>query len=195
MIERPCKRCSTDLAIDSNCYISTNKNGKVNRECKRCSKERSTARQKWRRQNEVGFRVAQARRISAWRKRTGDATAKKRAVERDRERMSSDVEYRITRYLRNRLRDALAGKTKSAPTLLLLGCPVEYLKNHLESLFQSGMSWDNYGDWHIDHIIPCAHFDLTEDEDQKRCFHWTNLQPLWAKDNREKSDKFLPKEA
>jgi hypothetical protein len=64
------------------------------------------------------------------------------------------------------------------------------LIKHLESHFTEGMNWDNYGvyGWHMDHIIPCAAFDLTKPEDQSKCFHYTNLQPLWAKDNLSKRD-------
>jgi hypothetical protein len=62
---------------------------------------------------------------------------------------------------------------------------VEQLRQHLEAQFTDGMSWDNYGrdGWHIDHIRPCASFDLTDPEQQRQCFHYTNLQPLWAADN------------
>ena len=67
----------------------------------------------------------------------------------------------------------------------LVGCGIDFLKKHLESKFENGMTWDNYGvnGWHMDHIKPCAAFDLTLDEQQKECFHYTNIQPLWAKDN------------
>jgi hypothetical protein len=55
------------------------------------------------------------------------------------------------------------------------------------------MSWENHGEWHIDHIRPCASFsDLTQLEQQKQCCHYTNLQPLWAIDNILKSDKWGP---
>ena len=53
------------------------------------------------------------------------------------------------------------------------------------------MSWDNQGEWHIDHIIPCASFDLTNEEEQEKCFHYTNLQPLWAIDNMVKGCKII----
>tara|TARA_R110000751_G_scaffold131998_3_gene234420 strand:- start:438 stop:656 length:219 start_codon:yes stop_codon:yes gene_type:complete len=71
---------------------------------------------------------------------------------------------------------------------------------HLEDQFQDGMSWENYGrpngdyleGWHIDHIKPCALFNLEDASQQKECFHYTNLQPLWAEDNLSKGDKYAP---
>lgn len=97
--------------------------------------------------------------------------------------------------LKNRYRSSISTnlrrflKKKSYTTTHLLGCSIEDLKQHLESQFTEGMSWENYGKngWHIDHIKPCASFDLTDLEQQRICFHYTNLQPLWAKDNLEKS--------
>ena len=66
---------------------------------------------------------------------------------------------------------------------------IESYKKYLEAKFQNGMDWTNYGEWHIDHIIPCAKFNLTNPEEQKKCFHYTNTQPLWAKDNLSKGSK------
>lgn len=54
---------------------------------------------------------------------------------------------------------------------------------HLQSTFQEGMNWNNYGKWEIDHIIPCSAFDLTIEENQRKCFHYSNLQALWERDN------------
>ena len=81
---------------------------------------------------------------------------------------------------------------KNNPLIYLLGCSIEVARFHLECQFTKGMSWDNYGynGWHIDHIRPCASFDLTDSEQQKQCFHYTNLQPLWAEDNLKKGDKY-----
>ena len=109
-----------------------------------------------------------------------------------RSKRSNDMNFRIACNLRNRVRHALHGKAKTDATLSMLGCTIEELREHLESQFQDGMSWDNYGcrGWHIDHIKPCASFDLILDEEQKQCFHFTNLQPLWAKDNLTKSNKY-----
>jgi len=99
---------------------------------------------------------------------------------------------RIAENLRKRIRNALkqANGTKSARTLELLGCDIEFLRQHLSNQFTEGMTWDNYGEWHVDHIKPCAAFDLTDPEQQLQCFHYTNLQPLWAIDNLSKSDKW-----
>lgn len=77
----------------------------------------------------------------------------------------------------------------------LLGCYPEELKVYLEAKFKKGMSWNNwsYRGWHIDHIIPIASFDLTDIKQQKKAFHYTNLQPLWRKENMLKSDKLCTK--
>jgi hypothetical protein len=70
----------------------------------------------------------------------------------------------------------------------LLGCTAEELKVYIESKFKPGMTWENYGreGWHIDHVKACANFDLTNPAQQRECFHYTNLQPLWAQENRKK---------
>lgn len=71
----------------------------------------------------------------------------------------------------------------------LLGCSVEFLKQHLEKQFKNGMSWENHGKWHIDHIIPLASAK-TQEKIEYLC-HYTNLQPLWAKDNQSKGAKII----
>ena len=68
----------------------------------------------------------------------------------------------------------------------LVGCTVQELRDHLESKFTDGMSWENHGEWHVDHIKPCASYALADEAQQKECFHYTNLQPLWANDNMSK---------
>lgn len=101
--------------------------------------------------------------------------------------------YRLESNLRSRVINAVNGaSSKSARTAELLGAPWAWVESHLESLFKPGMSWENYGPvWHIDHKRPCAAFDLTDPEQQRICFHWTNLQPLFAQENLQKSDKYV----
>lgn len=72
-----------------------------------------------------------------------------------------------------------------------LGCTLEFLEKHIEGQFQEGMTWDNYGEWEVDHIFPLAKLDLTNSEDFAKACHYSNLQPLWWQDNLKKSDKVL----
>lgn len=106
-------------------------------------------------------------------------------------RYKTNLNYRISWHLRARIRVVLKKNKKIDTTIHLIGCSVGELRKHLESQFQGGMLWENYGryGWHIDHIRPCASFDLSDPEQQKACFHYTNLQPLWAFDNLSKGAK------
>jgi len=110
--------------------------------------------------------------------------AKARIYEKERKKV--DVHFKMMKILRTRIWKALKKNQKSDSTMKLTGCTTEQLKKYIESKFEDGMSWDNYGTWHIDHIIPCAQFDLSDPEQQKICFHYTNLQPMWKEDNMRK---------
>jgi hypothetical protein len=108
------------------------------------------------------------------------------------ERASVDMDFRLRGSLRARVRSAIHADCgrKAAKTMELIGCSIKQLRAHLEQQFNAGMSWGNYGDWHIDHIRPCASFDLTDPEQQRECFNYTNLQPLWAGDNMKKGASY-----
>lgn len=106
-------------------------------------------------------------------------------------RVMSNPQQKLRRVLRTRIYAVLRGLKKSAPTMELVGCSRDFLVRWLEGKWKPGMSWDNHGinGWHIDHIIPCASFDLRDPEQQRKCFHYTNLQPLWAFENWSKKDR------
>lgn len=91
----------------------------------------------------------------------------------------------ITRRLRSRFQQALRrrGGQKSMRLRELIGCSPQALLEHLEASFSPGMSWANRQRWHIDHLRPCASFDLTQIDQQRVCFHFSNLRPMWAEDN------------
>jgi hypothetical protein len=112
---------------------------------------------------------------------------------RNRERLRVDIHYALKRRLGNRIRMAFKSQSlcKRTSAIRLLGCPIETAREHIERQFQSGMSWDNHGQWHVDHIIPTSSFDLSREEEQLKAFHYTNLQPLWAEDNIRKSNKLI----
>ena len=111
-----------------------------------------------------------------------------------KQRKQNDPAFRVVTNLRNRVYSAVmavkAGK-KTVSGAKLLGCSPEFLVKHLEDQFLPGMSWENYGlhGWHVDHVRPVASFSDPQDPN---CWHYTNLQPLWAEDNRRKSDKWEP---
>ena len=105
-------------------------------------------------------------------------------------RLKFDIKFKILWNLRTRLNKVMHDVNKSAETIKLLGCSIEFLKIRLEKQFKPGMTWDNYGLWHIDHIKPCASFDLSKPSEQRKCFNYKNLQPLWAIDNLRKSDNY-----
>jgi len=108
-------------------------------------------------------------------------------------RHDSKLSRRLRHNLQRRIHKLLAEQSRSANTMALVGCTVAELRAHLESLFDKNMTWDNYGadGWHIDHIIPCAMFDLQHSEEQGVCFHWTNLQPMWATENGQKKHHWI----
>lgn len=139
-------------------------------------------------------------RAKANRKRSSDKPEnKKKALDRQRkrrqERYKTDYEFRLRGSLRSRLRHALryVGVKKTSKYNDLIGCDKKELTLYLESRWLTDMTWDNYGHgkgkWVVDHIIPVAAFDLMNPEDQKKCFHYTNLQPLWWEDNMSKGAK------
>ena len=103
-------------------------------------------------------------------------------------RLKTDINYKLTCYLRCRLNTTLKGNYKSGSAVKDLGCSIPELKNYLESKFKPGMSWKNWGvhGWHIDHIVPLASFDISDREEVLKACHYTNLQPLWAKENLKK---------
>jgi hypothetical protein len=113
--------------------------------------------------------------------------------ERRKERRKTDPDFKLISTTRNRIKVAVKNNQKSCKSIHLLGCTIQELRKHLESKFLPGMSWENYSyrGWHIDHIVPCASFDLSKEDEQKKCFHYSNLQPLWAVDNIKKGSKIL----
>lgn len=103
-------------------------------------------------------------------------------------RAAHDKTYALKVRLRDRLRHALRKKTKASTTMKLVGCTWNKAREWIESQFIDGMTWDNI---HVDHMMPCAAFDLSIKENQIKCFHYTNLQPLFPNDNRVKSDQVV----
>jgi len=103
---------------------------------------------------------------------------------------------KIRHNLQSRLHKALHSKNvkKTNKTLELLGCDVKTFIKWMKFQFTTGMTMDNHGEWHMDHCQPCNSFDLMDESEQKKCFHWTNIQPMWGPENLSKSDKYTHKD-
>ncbi len=120
--------------------------------------------------------------------------AKQRISKRQRakERRATDPAFKMFTAMRTRIQRAMVrgSARKDTNSAQLLGCSARQFRLYLENLWQPGMSWNNYGNgprtWQVDHIIPCASFDLSDSEQQRRCFHWSNCRPLWTVDNNSK---------
>lgn len=122
------------------------------------------------------------------------AKYKTRDRERHRIRMATDLNYRLANYLRSRVRYALKNGQKSGSAVADLGCSISDFRSHIESRFQPGMSWSNWGmhGWHLDHITPLVSFNLEERPQFLIATHYTNMQPLWASDNLRKGHRLYP---
>ena len=184
-----CNKCKKEKNILEYSRDKYTKDGFTS-SCKKC---RNTKSKIWHQKNYLENKEEVLIKNSEWRKSNWDKVYNQRKesgyCKRSRKRWyhkkgKFNINWVISERIRHRIRNVLNGKVKSKSTLELLGCSIDDLKNHLQSKFYANMSWENYGSyWHIDHIRPCASFDLQNEEEQHICFHYSNLQPLTAKDN------------
>lgn len=110
-----------------------------------------------------------------------------------RQRRDEDPQFRLLQAIRNTINSALRGRYKAGTFIDLLGCTQSELVAHLEDQFTEGMNWESYGNrpdkWTVDHIVPCASFNLSDPDHQKKCFHYTNLRPMWFVENCKKNSR------
>jgi hypothetical protein len=194
---KTCSKCGIEKSISEFNKHKLTKD-KLSSWCKKCNYEHTQAwvkanpdksrafNNKWKKNNPDKTKET----LNAWKKVNKD---KINEINKkyNKNKYNKDLNFRIRCVLRGRLNNSLKNNYKSARTEKLLGCTIPELKAHLEKQFLPEMSFDNYGEWHIDHIKPCALFDLSISEEQAKCFHYTNLQPLWAIDNLRKGSKLI----
>jgi hypothetical protein len=121
------------------------------------------------------------------------AKNREKVNKRNRERYANDIHYRVYTNLKNRIEYSLfvadAKGVVGCSIGELLGGNIKEVIAHLSDQLKDGMTWSNKDQWEVDHIIPVSAFDLNKPEQQFKCFHYTNLQPLWTKENRSKGYK------
>lgn len=167
MKTKKCTKCNEILSLDDFCNDKKSKDGKQS-QCKRCK----------------------AKQLSSYYKNNKDKKVK-RTKEQGRERYNKN---KVNMNFSRRMRSALNGLKNGMSWEDIVGYTIIDLKTHLEKQFTEGMSWDNYGDWHIDHIKPISLFKIKKigDEEFIKCWSLNNLQPLWKKDNLSKYNKYCP---
>jgi hypothetical protein len=183
MENKKCTKCNTIRPATTE-YFYKQKNGKfgLSSRCKSCRKKYHADWHKDNRESESNKRKEYYQ--------ANKQKIVKYNVEYSRNRRKTDTAFRIVYNTRRRIQQAIKNNSKASSSLNLIGCSFPELKSYLEKQFTNGMSWDNYGEWHIDHIRPCCSFDLSDPEQQKQCFHYSNLQPLWADENFQKGGSY-----
>lgn len=165
-----CSGCKEELTLDKFCKDKKSKDGKQSC-CKKCKSEKI---KKYYKEN----------------------PKKRPKISKEKRRVKSLKHYykdRVNMNFSRRMRKTLNGLKAGASWESLVGYTILDLKKHLESKFKEGMTWENYGNWHIDHIIPVNSFSITStsDESFKECWSLKNLQPLWDWENYAKGDKLI----
>lgn len=203
MTTKLCKRCNEDVCT-SLFYKNIHKKDGLQSYCKICMKKENQNnyqkhKESWNKRTAEYQKTEsnkEYRREWAYNKYHNNEEHRKKCIKNaviyERKQLDTNIEYKIKHTLRSRIRGALnkhmAGKYRNTDNLT--GCSMSDLKEYLENLFIEGMTWEKVGkEIHIDHIKPCCSFDLTNEEEQKKCFHYSNLQPLWARDNLSKGGK------
>jgi hypothetical protein len=192
-----CPRCGIEKSSDSFSRNKASRDG-LQSSCKPC---RQIIIKAWREKNfehvkQYGDHYRETHREERrqynqqWRKQNG---AYWRSYQN--ERLRTNIDYRLRNYIGRAIRRAINKNRQSV--FAKLGYSIEELRNHLASLFQPGMSWDNYGThWHLDHVIPQSWFNLHDENgideyEVKLCWSLQNLQPMWTTENLEKKDRYI----
>jgi len=203
---RPCVKINDAIKYQRNAYAIKERSKKWARNHKEIVNER--ARKNYEKNPEEikkrsrDYNFNNKEKISTNKKRyyfENKETIIKKQIKYNAARLKTDLNFKIKITLSTRIRSALknANATKKNRTIEYLGISIPEFRKHMEKQFYINpktnemMSWENIGKWHIDHIIPCASYDLTDIKAQKKCFHYTNLRPLWAEENLKKGAKFI----
>jgi len=205
MCDRQCKKCGNVKLLDQYRIQKSNRDG-YSLVCRTCNNKASKKLEN--EKKKYASIVFQQERLNGLNRKqfsSKDAYTeykndiRKKAVEeftkkRERKDVKKTMQWRRATSLRTQLRSLIRNLNPSKRIIDIVGCDHMSLKQHIESKFKQNMNWDNYGKhgWHIDHILPCRSFDLTLESEIRKCFHFSNLQPLWASENWSKGFSIVP---
>jgi hypothetical protein len=180
-LNNPCKDCKDHLTLENH----KNYHGP---RCGDCYRKLKRDRKRVKYQTDSNFKSALQERNKTYHK---DNRSKVNI--RRKKRYNDNPIFRLRLNLSNRINDALKSNSKTSSTEALIGMSFYQFKNWIEFQFEPEMTWENHGTyWEIDHVRPCASFVLTDESQQKACFHWSNQRPTSVRENRIKEDKLLP---
>lgn len=180
--------CRSCQAIAKRRYYLANREKELAKSAARARDEKVRSARRERYATDHQYRERQ---LAANRDRRRTPAARQKANAARLRLMERSATAKLAIYMRVRVRKAIKGIARSGDTMSMIGCTAEQLKQHLEDQFKPGMTWGNYSyrGWHVDHIRPCASFDLTDPLQQSICFHYTNLRPEWRHANQSKGAK------
>ena len=181
-----CAACKKELPIENFSKDNTRKNG-IKSYCKTCNKERVKIYASNNREKRHQYNKENKEQIKEYNK---DYYGKNKDNFQNNYKyyLKNNPQFRIAHNTRVRINKAIKHNYKNSSSKELLGCEIDFYKEYLEKQFKPDMNWNNYGLlWDIDHVRPCATFDLSIEEEQKKCFHYTNTQPLYKEENQRKN--------
>lgn len=175
---KKCSKCGEIKPLTEFHYSSTKKSQALE-QCKACKKSRKRSNNQYVYKPKTPEKRRQYR-DNWWKTRTEDQRLEVRIAKRVYGRLEQGLRQQLKK---NPRKSALVKPKIIGPPAVLLGCSISEFIKHIEQQWEPGMTWENYGGWHIDHIIQVSSFDLTDPEQQKKCAHYTNQRPLWAWDH------------
>jgi len=196
---KTCSKCKTWKSLTSYNKMSKSWDG-LRTDCKDCLEEYRAGRKEemteYNKEYWVKTKDIQTEKHKIWKEENKQHVNEysRLYAKKNYEKDIQNVQYKLKKNLRCRLYHAIkyGYGVKNDNTLNLLSCSIDFFQDYMQSKFQEGMSWKNYGKWHVDHIIPCSSWDLTKPSEVRMCFHYLNLQPMWGSENTAKKDKFNP---
>lgn len=195
-MKRTCTKCKVEKTVED-FYKNISYFDGYSTWCKKCYRQKRKEYreknkekiEKYRKENYIPKpRILVSKEDKVLKKKERRKRYRKVRAKRQKERLNTEPLFKLKRNLRNRIWGMMKG-SKSESTEELLGCTFEEVKQHIENQFIEGMSWENYGQWHVDHKIPLS--SATNEKELKELFKYKNLQPLWAIDNCIKSNKII----